>query len=229
MTTTTHPSCSLDNTPVKNTLDRLHTAATKDWRVFARAMPSVVAGYLRGRTAEQSVIPWLKDAYIPVDASQGRVLYQLARASGARRIVEFGTSFGISLIYLAAAVRDNGGGLVTGTELEPHKRSAALANAQAAGVGDCVEVLEGDARETLAGVEGPIDLLLLDGWKDACLPVLKLLQPKLRKSAMVLCDDVKPFRKTLAGYVDYVRAPGNGFVSFELPLGDGLEFSVLVG
>ena len=87
----------------------------------------------------------------------------------------------------------------------------------------------GDARESLAALDGPIDLLFLDGWKDLYLPMLKLLEPKLRPGALVLADDTKPFRRRLAGYLAHVRAAENGYRSLDLPLGDGLEVSMRIG
>jgi predicted O-methyltransferase YrrM len=168
----------------------------------------------------------LKNAYIPIDRGQGEVLYLLATATRARRIVEFGSSFGISTLYLAAAARDLGDGFVTSSELETNKREVALANLEKAGLSRYAEILPGDACETLANVAGPIDLLFLDGWKDLYLLVLKILEPKLRPGALVLADDTKPFRKRLTGYLDYVRDPMNGYLSIDLPLGDGLEVSM---
>lgn len=210
----------------QSVLRKLHRAASGDWRVFVRALPRAAGGALRGRGVVESVKPLLRDAYIPIDAAQGRALYQFARAVGAQRIVEFGTSFGLSTIYLAAAVRDNGGGEVITTELEPNKISAARQNFEAADVADIIEIRAGDALETLRDVTWPVDLVFLDGWKELCLPVLRLLEPKLRANAVVLCDDMKPFRKTLRSYAEYVRDPTGPYSSLALPLGDGLEFSV---
>lgn len=219
---------SLEDPRIANVLAELHRAARRDTRVFLRALPSVVAGLLRGRGVVDSAKPHLRDAFIPIDAAQGRVLYQIARAQGARRIVEFGASFGISTIYLAAAVRDNGGGRVVTTELEPGKVAGAQANYRRAGVEAEIELRAGDALETLRRIDGPIDMLFLDGWKEACLPVLRLLEPRLLRGSCVLCDDMKPFRRTLKPYVDHVRGNPGRYVSMELPLGDGLEFSVVV-
>lgn len=219
---------SLDEPRIAATLKRLHRKAQGDLFVFLTALPAVAIGALRGRGVVESAIPSLKRAFIPIDESQGRALYLFARASGARRIVEFGASFGISTIYLAAAVRDNGGGGVITTELEPTKAARARAHYAEAGVDGFITLLEGDALSTLKSVDGPIDLLFLDGWKDACLPVLKLLEEKLAPGAAILCDDIKPFRKTLRPYLAHVRAPGGRYVSQEIPLGDGLEFSVAV-
>lgn len=215
------------NTPaVRDTLTRLHRRAAGDWRVFLRALPRVMTGSLAGRSAVESAKPFLREAFIPIDADQGRAIYQLARASGARRIVEFGCSFGISTLYLAAAVRDNGGGEVITTEMEPNKVIQARANFEAAGLSGMIDLRAGDALETLSDVPHPVDLLFLDGWKELCLPVLRLMEPKLRPNAVILCDDMKGFRRTLKPYVDYVRSADGPFVSMSLPLGDELEFSV---
>lgn len=217
---------TLGDRAVKNTLERLHKRAAGDWRVFLRAVPRVISGALAGRGAVESAKPLLREAFIPIDAAQGRAIYQLARAAGARRIVEFGCSFGISTIYLAAAVRDNGGGEVITTEMEPNKVSQALANFEAAGLSGMIDLRPGDALQTLAGLNDPVDLVFLDGWKDLCLPVLKQLEPALRPNAVILCDDMRAFRRTLKPYVDYVRSPDGPYVSMGLPLGDELEFSV---
>lgn len=219
---------SLTDPKVAQTLARLHAKAKWDWLVFARALPAVAWGWLRGRSAVESAIPYLKDAYIPIDADQGRTLYAMARAANAKTIVEFGTSFGISAIYLAAAARDNGGRFV-GTEFEPRKASAARRHLAEAGLGGVADVLEGDARETLKTIQGPVDLLLLDGWKDLCLPVLKQLESQVRPGGVILCDDISGFRRTLTPYLDYVRGTPERYVSQPLPLGDGLEYTVCVG
>lgn len=219
---------SLSDPKVAQTLARLHAKAKWDWLVFARALPSVLWGWSKGRSAMDSAKPYLKDAYIPIGVDQGRALYAMARAARAKTIVEFGTSFGISAIYLAAAARDNGGRFV-GTELEPHKAAKAREHLAEAGLTDVATVLQGDAQVTLQTVAGPIDLLLLDGWKDLCLPILKQLEPKIPPGGVVLCDDISGFKRTLKPYLDYVRGAPDKYVSQLLPLGDGLEYSVHVG
>jgi predicted O-methyltransferase YrrM len=217
---------ALNDPRLKETLADLHGRADGDWRVFARALPSVAWGALRGRGAVESAKPFLKHAYIPIDAAQGRALYQIVRATGAQRVVEFGTSFGVSTLYLAAAVRDNGGGEVITTELEPGKIAAARANFVRARMDDLIDLRAGDALQTLQDAPWPVDLVFLDGWKEMCLPVLKLVEPKLRPNAVVLCDDMKRFRKTLQPLVDHLRHPSGHYTSMALPLGDELEFAV---
>lgn len=218
---------SLTDPRVYETLKELHTAARRDRRIFARAVPSVIAGLAFGRDVARSARPYLKDAFIPVDPEQGVLLYQLVRASGARRIVEFGTSFGISTIYLAAGVRDNGGGHVVTTEMEPRKIEQARRNFERAGVAQLISLLEGDAFKTLAQAQEPIDLLFLDGWKEMCLPLLRQLESRLSPGAVVLCDNIGSFKSTLAPYLSHVRGCPDRYASMPLPLSDGIEFTVV--
>ena len=169
----------------------------------------------------------LAEAYIPVSREGGKLLYMLVRAQKSHTVVEFGTSFGISTIHLAAAVRDNGGGRVISTELNSNKIRQARKNLTEAQVADYVEILEGDALETLRNKEIPsVDFVLLDGWKKMYLPILNLLEPRLSKNAIIVADDINLFPGQTKSYLDYVRNPTNGYTSVELPIEDGLELSV---
>ena len=215
----------LDDPRVSATLQSLHARARQDVFVFMRALPSVAWSMLRGRPAIDGAIPFLKDAYIPVDPDQGKFLYVTARVLNAKRIVEFGTSFGISTIYLAAAARANGGNVI-GTELVPEKVNAARANVAQAGLAQFVDIREGDAMKTLSTIDEPIDLLLLDGWKDIYLPMVKMLTPKLRAGAAVIADNVFTFKTALRPYVAHMQNRENGFDSVTLPLGHGMEYSM---
>lgn len=165
--------------------------------------------------------------FLNVSANFGRFLYMCARARKAKRIVEFGTSFGISTIQLACALRDGGGGQLIGTELEPTKAQRARENLEAAGLADLVEIRVGDALETLKdGIDGDVDVVLLDGAFSLYLPVLKLLEPHLRDGAFVIGDNAM---EQSPGYLDYVRNPQNGYLSLALPFdaGRGNELTVV--
>jgi predicted O-methyltransferase YrrM len=165
--------------------------------------------------------------FLNVSANFGRFLYMCARARKAKRIVEFGTSFGISTIHLACALRDGGSGQLIGTELEPTKAQRARENLEAAGLADLVEIRVGDALETLKdGIDGDVDLVLLDGAFSLYLPVLKLLEPHLRDGAFVIGDNAM---EQSPGYLDYVRNPQNGYLSLALPFdaGRGNELTVV--
>jgi predicted O-methyltransferase YrrM len=116
---------------------------------------------------------------------------------------------------------------VLGTELSAQKVDAARANLAAAGVGAAATILPGEARQTLADVPGPIGLVLLDGWKDLCLPVLRLLEPRLAPGAIVAADDVS--HAGLGEYLGYVRDPANGYVTVTFLVADGVEISCWTG
>jgi predicted O-methyltransferase YrrM len=221
---------SIHSGPVRETLDRLHAAAKGDIGQFLKLAPKLLAGFARGKGLWDVLTPEaMREAYIPVSPEQGHFLYLTARALDARTVVEYGTSFGISTIYLAAAVRDNGGGVVIGTEIEPGKHATAVANLAEAGLADMVDIRLGDAQETLQQTPEPIDLVLMDGWKDLYLPLAKLLTPRLRPRAVMLGDNIFTFRKSLRPYVEHMQDPQNGFASTTLHLADGFEYSVYLG
>jgi predicted O-methyltransferase YrrM len=208
---------------LETVLTRLFAAAAQDTDRTAR----LPAGRTNATASPLERADALADFYIPISAEAGRLLYVLVRASRPDTVVEFGTSFGISTIYLAAAVADNGHGRVITTELSSKKAEAARSNLRQAGVDGPVTVLVGDARQTLADLPGPIGLVLLDGWKDLCLPVLRLLEPKLAPGALVAADDID--LPGMAGYLDYVRDPANGYVTVAFPVEDGMEISSWTG
>jgi predicted O-methyltransferase YrrM len=208
-------------------LDRLF-AATREQESGDLRLPPPPAGlrsWHEAPAAERAEA--FQDVYIPISAEAGKLLYALVRAIRPQTVVEFGTSFGISTLYLAAAVSDNGAGQVITTELSSKKAAAARSNLEEAGVGRPVTILEGDALQTLAGLSEPVGLVLLDGWKDLCLPVLRLLEPVLAAGALVAADDIT--HAGMAGYLDYIRDPANGYVSVAFPVEDGMEISSWTG
>jgi predicted O-methyltransferase YrrM len=153
----------------------------------------------------------LSDIYMPVTPEAGRLLYALVRATRPQTIVEFGMSLGLSGIHLGAAVRDNGTGRVVTTEMSAAKIATAKENFATAGLSEVITVLEGDARETLAGLDGGVDFVLLDGWKEFYLPVLQLLEPRFSPGTLVVADNTN--MAETQPYLDYVRDPANGYVS----------------
>ena len=163
----------------------------------------------------------LKDFYLAVSRETANLLYMLARSSRARAIVEFGTSFGLSTLHLAAALRDNGGGKLISTEFEPTKIARARANLSAAGLDDLVEIRAGDALETLArDLPEGIDLVLLDGAKNLYPKVLSLLEPRLRSGSMVLADNADWSPEYLAR----VRGAAGGYLS--VPFANEVELTM---
>jgi predicted O-methyltransferase YrrM len=206
-------------------LDRLFAASAAQEADEMPAPPPGRASWDEASAAERADA--LQDAYIPISAEAGKLLYALIRASRPETVVEFGTSFGISTIYLAAAVTDNGTGHVVTTELSSKKVETAGSNLREAGVEAAVTILAGDALQTLGDVQGPVGLVLLDGWKYLCLPVLRLLEPKLAPGALVAADDIT--NAGMADYLDFIRNPANGYVTVAFPVEDGMEISCWTG
>lgn len=221
------------------TVGRLHALSDSQFR--ATAIPYVLGtlmNRLRGnrsdftQSAKGKAV--LRDKLVALDVEKAELCYLLCRSLNARRVVEAGTSFGVSTIYLAAAVRDHiaaqgGTGTVIGTEHEPTKAEAARKNFADAGVADFVDLREGDLRETLKDVGGPVDFMLVDIWIPMARPALELVTPRLRPGAIVMCDNVVQFAREYADYLGFVRDPAKGFRSMTLPFKGGVEMSVWVG
>jgi predicted O-methyltransferase YrrM len=182
------------------------------------------ARLLRSRTDYADLYARLKDVPLAVSRATGDLLYMLARSSRASSIVEFGTSFGLSTICLAAALRDNGGGLLVTSEFEPSKVARAKANLADAGLADLVEFREGDALDTLSrDLPDSIDLLLLDGAKALYPEILDLVAPRLRAGALIVADNAD----FCPAYLERVRSAGSGYLS--VPFADDVELSVRLG
>jgi predicted O-methyltransferase YrrM len=186
------------------------------------AMPAAErAAFSTGMADYKSFYSRVKDIHLAVSRQTARLLYMLARTGNARRVVEFGTSFGISTLHLAAAVHDNGGGKVITTEFEPSKVEAARRNFAEAGLVGLIELRSGDALESLAqDLPDAIDLVLLDGAKSLYPQVLALVQPRLREGAVIVADnaDWSP------DYLAQVRDVKNGYLS--VPFGEDVELTV---
>jgi predicted O-methyltransferase YrrM len=167
-----------------------------------------------------------RDKLVALEPEKARFCYGLCRALNARGVIEAGTSFGVSTLYLAAAVRDNGGGTVIATEYEIAKASAARANFADAGLSEVVDLRQGDLRETLKKIDGPVDFMLTDIWTPLARPALSLVAPHLRQGAIVIADNTNTYRRAYADYFDFLAA--NGFSTVTLPFDGGLEMSVKI-
>ena len=220
---------TLTTDPVAPLLARLFAEADEaavGLRAMAAGMPrDELTRLMRSKTDYIDFYTRLKDQPLPVSRATGALLYMLARSTGAHSIVEFGTSFGLSTLHLAAALRDNGaGGRLITCEFEPSKVVRARANLAAAGLDDLVEIREGDALRTLAaGLPGAIDLVLLDGAKALYPEILALLEPRLRPGALVVADNADDSPEYLAR----VRSADSGYLS--TPFGDDVEVSMRLG
>jgi predicted O-methyltransferase YrrM len=208
-------------------LRRLHGEAGREyWKLFWKYLPYWIPMFRGKKLPWDRLQQWHDKDYLATSPGGGMYCYLLARALGARRIVEFGTSFGVSTIWLALAVRDNGGGVVIGTEMIPAKAAKARANIAEAGLADYVDIREGNAMDTLRDLEAPVDFLLNDGFPQYALPVLWLVAPKMRRGAIVVNHNAAAMKGDHAEYVAYVREPANGFVSGDILLAGELSVRV---
>jgi predicted O-methyltransferase YrrM len=203
----------------RTVLNRLFAAAAHDedaprWRKRGLSWETATAQERADAT---------ESTYMPISPQCGDLLYILVRAARPSCVVEFGMSYGVSTIYLASAVADNGTGHVVSTELSAAKVAGARANLAEARVADYVTILTGDAMNTLNDIPAPIGFVLLDGWKDLCLPVLRSLESRLAVGALIVADDIN--LPSLSDYLEYVRNPAHGYVSVAFPVGDGMEIS----
>jgi predicted O-methyltransferase YrrM len=215
---------TLFNPTVERVLSRLYAEAEESDRQTDRELRAITGTSGHGHIDEEALSPILNRRFMAVAPEVGRLFYLLARTHRPSCVVEFGTSFGVSAIHLAAALRDNGSGHLITTEKDVEKASRSAEHFEQAGLSDLIEVRQGDAFETLAGVE-KIDMLVLDGWKPLYLPLLRKLEPVLSPRCLVVADDILRFSAEVAPYLEYVRDAANGYVSCEIPLDDGVEVS----
>src|SRR5215510_246189 len=198
-------------------------------RLYAQhaAQDDALGAYFTARAAEptfnwkefdERTHTFLRDKLVALDRPKAEFCYHLCRALRASRVVAAGTSFGVSTLFLAAAVRDNlrqeapGGprGVVIGTEHEPEKARIARSHFAEAGLADLIDLREGDLRQTLVDVEGPVDFMLIDIWTPMARPALSLIAPRLREGAVVICDNTQTFREAYRDYFDFVLDPRHG-------------------
>jgi len=210
---------TLQDPKVATVLDRMYAESTSQMSQLRERR-----GQFDRPMTTQERTEAMSEFYIPVTPEAGRLLYSLVRSTRPATVVEFGMSFGISAIHLASAVRDNGAGRVVTTELSTSKIAAAKKTFADTGLDDVITILEGDALSTLESLDGPVDFVLLDGWKDLYLPVLELLEPRLHAGVLIVADNTSA--QDTQPYLDRVRNPGNGYVSFNFHVRDSDSMEV---
>lgn len=190
----------------------------------------------RGNAADLNALDtaaneFLADKLVALEHDKALLCHRLCLALRARRVVEVGTSFGVSTLYLAQAVRlvseaDGGTGVVIGTEKEPGKIAAARGNFRRAGLDAHIDLRPGDLRETLANVEAPVDLALIDIWPVMARPALELITPKLRPGGMILIDNTENRPESYRDAFEFIDDPSNGLLTQTLPFRGGLELAI---
>ncbi|KAH7305926.1 S-adenosyl-L-methionine-dependent methyltransferase [Stachybotrys elegans] len=239
-------SQALEASPtIHKLLARLHAeseAQETSWSQKIFYVKRLFRNYLWGVNWNAASDDHMRTKFVALEQDKCQLVYLLARAFNAKNIVEAGTSFGVSTIYLALAVGQNVQrakaltgepvfGKVVATEKEPSKAVRAREHWKEAGpeVEDWIELREGDLRETLTveeGLPGQIDMLLLDIWTPLALPALEIIRPRLSAGALVVTDNTIGARPLYKDLLDYLHDPANGFKTTTVPYSKGLEVSV---
>jgi predicted O-methyltransferase YrrM len=194
----------------------------------------------------------MRDKFIALDQDKCELIYHVLRSINAKTVVEAGTSFGVSTIYLALAVAQNVArdsqaqqGRVIATEKEPSKASVARENWERAGdeIQGVIDLRVGDLRETLEKDLGTVDFLLLDSeyishpfdgplltlssvWTPLALPAVKLVKPYLRPGAVIMADNTLMANVGYEELLAYLDAPNSGFRRVTLPYTGGLDMII---
>ncbi|MEO0731606.1 MAG: class I SAM-dependent methyltransferase, partial [Bacteroidota bacterium] len=139
----------LNDAKAEKVLLKLYKKALKQgWSVMFRLLPQAIKLLGKGIDWKKEDESFYDDKYIPIHPTQGSFIYMQAVAVRAKSILEFGTSYGISTIYLAKAAKENGGKVIT-TEYLPEKVKRAEQNLVESGLSEYIDVREGDAMESL--------------------------------------------------------------------------------
>lgn len=212
---------TLNSPHIVRLLDRLFLEADASKPALQVIAQSDASSLLTSKTEYRQLYGLLKEIPLPVSRETGYLLYMLTRSTRAQSILEFGTSLGVSTIYLAAALRDNGGGRIITTEFEPSKAARARENLIEAGLIDLVEIREGDALQTLAyNLPETLDLVLLDGAKGLYADILQRIEGCLRPGSLILADDARYCQE----FVNRMRSNADEYLS--VPLEGDLELSM---
>ncbi len=222
----------LDNADLERRLEALHGASEAQTEEMNRYFGELFGpGGPPETEREPRIKAFLADKMVALEKDKAEFCHQLVRATGARRIVEIGTSYGVSTVYLASALRANlaggGDGVVIGTEYEPDKAAAARALFADTGLGALIDLREGDLRETLNDLQGPIDFVLMDIWIPMVMPAIERVAPRMRPGAVIVADNTAQVFNDYGPYFDYLAA--HGFRTLTLPFDGGLEMSVKGG
>ena len=224
-----NPPRLLSDPALQSLVDELHARSS--------AQEAAMQAYFTQR-ARQGNLSWdgldadahrfMTDKLVALEPIKAQFCHMLCRALRATRVVEVGTSHGVSTLYLADAVRANGGGVVIATEYEPAKIAHARQHFAAAQLTALIDLREGDLRETLRYIDGPVDFVLMDIWTEMARPALELIAPHLRSGAVVVADNTRQFRHAYRHFFEFVTDPANGMRTLALPFEGGLEMIVKV-
>lgn len=156
----------------------------------------------------------------------GELVHAMILATGATRAVEIGTSYGYSTLWIASALAQTGGRLIS-IDFDTRKTEATRTILETAGYGSVVELVTGDASEVLASLDGPFDFVLSDADKGNCILYVELLVQKLSDRAVVLTDNTRTHAKELARFVEWMDTSPH-FHAIDVAVGNGMNMAVRI-
>lgn len=163
------------------------------------------------------------ERFFTIGPIKGRLLADIVRNSGAKRVLEIGTYIGYSAILIAKTLP--GDGKVVTIEIDPKSVAQALCNIQKTKCENKIEIRVGDAGMVIPGIQEEFDVVFIDADKSKYLEYLKLSEKKLKRGGIVFADNVKIFASEMHDYLDYVRNSG-GYESKYIDIGfDRVEIS----
>ncbi len=219
----------LNDPKLKAFLADLHTkSAAQEPETNAYFARRIKEGTLSWDGMDAETTTHFRDKMVALERDKAEYCYMLCRAIGAKRIVECGTSFGVSTLYLAAAILENGGQEVIATEWESEKAKIARQNFATAGLSQYIDLREGDLAETLKKIDGPVDFVLFDIWTEAIPPALHNIGPHLHTGSILIADNTTSSRRGYEKYFAYIADPKNRLVTTTLPFAGGLEMTVRI-
>ena len=219
----------LNDPKLETLLDALHAqSAGQDDAIDVYFRRRIAEGTLSWDGFDAETNAFFADKMVALEKVKAEYCYALCRAMGATRVVECGTSFGVSTLYLASAVRDNGGGTVIATEYEPEKAKIARRNFAAAGLAKFIDLREGDLKDTLKTIEGPVDFVLFDIWTEAVMPAIRNIAPHLHPGSVLIADNTIQSRRGYDAYFAFIADRANRLRTLTLPFEGGLEMTVRV-
>jgi predicted O-methyltransferase YrrM len=162
-----------------------------------------------------------------IPRAEGEVLHHIAVSADAKLIIEVGTSYGFSTLFWASAVRRTGGHVHT-IDIDPRKYEMSKQTFADAGLSGQITSHLGDAATILKTLPDSIDIAFIDAWKEQCILYFDLLWPKLRVGGSILTDNAITHREQLKEFVAHARSK-TGAISTEIPVGNGVEWTIKAG
>ncbi|WP_144140371.1 O-methyltransferase [Paraburkholderia sp. BCC1884] len=164
---------------------------------------------------------------LAVSAETGSFLRNMVLAHKPARILELGSSCGVSTLYFADALSTLGRGTVVATELDPDKCASLRTHVRTAGVDAYVDLREGDVFQTVAELTGTFDMVFIDVWASAYLSLFKQTERLLQPGSIILADNMYTAEDAVLPYKQYLD-DNPRFSTTTLGFESGIEFTVVV-